>query len=222
MSLKAGRVGVHPGDVDLITGHISPVSVNVYTKAQADAKFETKVNANEKFTYADNRMLGAKNLLKNTAITETINGITFTVNVDGSVTANGTASSNAALDIGSLTGAKLKEIGNVILTGGLSENVYMGFRNSDWSYLVRDNGDGLFIDVSQLNNATTYYVSLSVKNGTSVNATSYPMLRLASDTDNVYVPYAMTNKEITDFIAKFNSSLSTASDFSDFKTAMSS
>lgn len=41
MSLKAGRVGVNPADVDPIDGHISPSSVDSYTKAQADAKFET-------------------------------------------------------------------------------------------------------------------------------------------------------------------------------------
>ena len=41
MSLKAGRVGVNPADVDPIDGHINPESVDSYTKAQADAKFET-------------------------------------------------------------------------------------------------------------------------------------------------------------------------------------
>lgn len=45
MSLKAGRVGVNPADVDPINGHISPDSVNSYTKAQADAKFETQTHA---------------------------------------------------------------------------------------------------------------------------------------------------------------------------------
>lgn len=41
MSLKAGRVGVHPADVDPINGHLNPSAVDSYTKAQADAKFET-------------------------------------------------------------------------------------------------------------------------------------------------------------------------------------
>lgn len=42
MSLKAGRVGVHPADVDPINGHISPDATGAYTKAQADEKFLTK------------------------------------------------------------------------------------------------------------------------------------------------------------------------------------
>lgn len=45
MSLKAGRVGVNPADVDPIDGHISPSSVDSYTKVQADAKFETQEDA---------------------------------------------------------------------------------------------------------------------------------------------------------------------------------
>ena len=38
-----------------------------------------------------------KNLLKNNATTKTINGVTFTVNEDGSVTANGTATDRLCL-----------------------------------------------------------------------------------------------------------------------------
>lgn len=45
MSLKAGRVGVNPADVDPIDGHISPSSMSGYTKEEADAKFETQTHA---------------------------------------------------------------------------------------------------------------------------------------------------------------------------------
>lgn len=45
MSLKAGRVGVNPADVNPINGHIEPESIDSYTKAQADAKFETQIHA---------------------------------------------------------------------------------------------------------------------------------------------------------------------------------
>ena len=45
MSLKAGRVGVNPADVDPINGHLSPSAVDGYTKAQADAKFQPKTLA---------------------------------------------------------------------------------------------------------------------------------------------------------------------------------
>lgn len=42
MSLKAGRVGVNPADVNPIDGHINPSSLEGYTKEEADAKFETQ------------------------------------------------------------------------------------------------------------------------------------------------------------------------------------
>lgn len=48
MSLKAGRVGVNPADVDPINGHINPDSVDSYTKAQADSKFATIENTQPK------------------------------------------------------------------------------------------------------------------------------------------------------------------------------
>lgn len=49
MSLKAGRVGVNPVDVDPISGHISPSSVDAYTKAQADDKFLSKTDASSTY-----------------------------------------------------------------------------------------------------------------------------------------------------------------------------
>lgn len=48
MSLKAGRVGVNPADVDPINGHINSESVDSYTKAQADNKFATIEDAQPK------------------------------------------------------------------------------------------------------------------------------------------------------------------------------
>lgn len=45
MSLKAGRVGVNPADVDPVNGHLSPSAVDAYTKKQADDKFLSKSDA---------------------------------------------------------------------------------------------------------------------------------------------------------------------------------
>ena len=38
MSIKAGRVGVNPADVNPVNGKIDPSAVDVYTKEEADAK----------------------------------------------------------------------------------------------------------------------------------------------------------------------------------------
>lgn len=43
MSLKAGRVGVNPKEVD-VNGNLKKESSNSYSKAESDEKFETKAN----------------------------------------------------------------------------------------------------------------------------------------------------------------------------------
>lgn len=49
MSLKAGRVGVNPADVDPVSGHISPDATDSYTKSQADDKFLSKSDASSTY-----------------------------------------------------------------------------------------------------------------------------------------------------------------------------
>ena len=63
MSLKAGRVGVHPADVDPVNGHITPSSVDGYTKVQADDKFLSKSDASSTYeTKSDAAALQPKTL----------------------------------------------------------------------------------------------------------------------------------------------------------------
>lgn len=49
MSLKAGRVGVNPTDVDPVSGHVNPAAVDSYTKSQADDKFLAKSDASSTY-----------------------------------------------------------------------------------------------------------------------------------------------------------------------------
>ena len=69
-------------------------------------------------------------------------------------------------------------------------------------------------------------VQIVVKNGASIsNLTFKPMLRLASDPDDTYQPYAMTNRELTEEkinIADLKTVVSASSDFADFKTRIAS
>lgn len=144
-------------------------------------------------------VLGAKNLLPNNATSQTINGVTFTINADGSVTANGTASSNARLIIASATAmANACADADVILSGcpsGGSEYKYQIYTRTSAGYL-HEYGDGIVIT-----QGTSFIEELSilVSSGQTVsNIVFKPMIRLASDPDNTYVPYAMTNKQITE------------------------
>ena len=56
-----------------------------------------------------------------------------------------------------------------------------------------------------MDNDETVAVSCVVASGkTANNDVFYPMLRLASDPDDTYVPYVMTNKELTEKVAPFD------------------
>lgn len=144
----------------------------------------------------------SKNLLKNTATSQTVNGITFTVNDDGSVTCNGTATSNAVIDV---SFAPSFDDGTYILSGcpegGGSTTYMLYYANwSDTSY--EDVGNGIEIkpfDVSAYPNAR---VRIRVSSGVTVeNLTFYPMIRKAEITDDTYEPYYMSNKELTEEVA---------------------
>jgi len=146
------------------------------------------------------RVLGAKNLLPNTAISQTIRGVTFTVNADGSVTANGTATEgNASLLNWSntLTLPPGKYIFSGCPSGGSSTTYALLIQDEPYTESIFEYGDGAVIDISETKTFHPYFGY--VKNGVTVsNLTFKPMLRLASDPDDTYVPYVMTNRELTE------------------------
>ena len=62
-------------------------------------------------------------------------------------------------------------------------------------------------------------ISIFVRSGTTLsNAMVYPMIRLASDPDDTYVPYAMTNRELTEKALMRGLVLTSSNDLNDIKT----
>lgn len=153
-----------------------------------------------KVDWESNGNLGAKNFLENEEITQTISGVTFTINSDGSVVANGTATDLIWFQINK--GFKLKNL-EYTLTGcpsGGGENTYeLQIRSTEsssslWQFLV-DRGNGA---TALCSSSRTYISFIGIKSGVTVtNLLFKPMLRLASDTDDTYQSYAMTNKQLT-------------------------
>ena len=170
----------------------------------------------EKMSYADNGVLGAKNLnsmpysTSTNPVTE--NGITWTRNADGSVTANGTATANTFYYCHYRLHPSNKFVlknGNYIFSGcpsGGGDGKYWAYcdctKNGSLRILGVDYGNGVSITLNGDDNdanSVKLSVVLTVRSGyTANNLTFYPMLRLAEDTDTTYQPYAMTNKELTD------------------------
>lgn len=159
----------------------------------------------DRVTWEANSVLGAKNLIPypyyNTTKTE--NGITFTDNGDGTVTANGTASADANFYCQSRIYNSFSVDDNDYIFNGCpndgSTSKYVLILSkgtpSAWISDVIDIGEGVNITIDS---NYIYYCVIKIKSGQTVeNLIFKPMLRLAEDTDSEYQPYAKTNKKLT-------------------------
>lgn len=181
------------------------------------------------FPRNEQAILGAKNLLKITGSSTEINGITFTVNSDQSITVNGTATGTAVFYVGWRPFSTDKD---VILSGCPSGGSKTTFRLDVGSQDLADIGNGSVIPAGYSSGEGCRIVIF-----TGVQMTDkkfYPMIRLATDKDNTFAPYAKTNLELTlaqtddetalsNHKTTINAIISAATgvaDFAAFKTAM--
>ena len=118
--------------------------------------------------------------------TKTVNGITFTVKADGTVVANGTATSNA---IFLFQGGDWTISENYILSGCPS-----GGSGTTYSLQVQNTGNVTLYDYGSgvtLPSGTYHSILFIVRSGyTANNLTAKPMLRKASVTDTTWEPYS--------------------------------
>ena len=141
-------------------------------------------------------VLGAKNILPNNAVSQTITDVQLTVNNDGSVTATGTSSGAWNLRLAKFV---LKK-GTYILSGRGNANIFTQIVNNTESTNIASTENATEKQFT-IDNDTEVIGRIFWHNGVTFdNVTMYPMLRLASDPDNTYAPYAMTNKQITDIV----------------------
>ena len=146
-----------------------------------------------------------KNLLKNTAVSQTINGVAFTVNEDGSVTANGTASQTFTFLINSWFDGIPDFLRNSKLTvsgcpkeGQLdSYRIAVHIKTSDasaWVGIGADIGNGFTFDFNDTHKIARVVISVNLETVFN-NLTFYPMLRYAEITDDTYEPYKPSVEE---------------------------
>jgi len=157
--------------------------------------------------YSDmQNVLGSKNLMPNEATTQVVSGITFTKYSDGSIKANGTASANINFVLSSsFTLPK----GDYILTDGVkNQSYYVDIKNGS-TVIARARDDGEFTLAAD----TTLSSEIWIPSGQVVsNVIFYPMVRPANIPNTEYVPYAKSNKELTEDVASLNASLNKYSD----------
>ena len=193
-----------------VNGNFAGLSAsgNLTDSGKKAADFATPTNIQNVYKVMGKN--GAKNLIPYPygQTSRTDNGVTYTVNADGSVLVNGTATANSTLTLQyRQTPSKidLKVGESYIVTGGVSAQLSVGVsteRSGSAYYYGYDKGSGL--EFTPESGDEKFGALIQVTNGSTVNnVTVYPMIRPASDTDSTYRPYAATNKELTDAIGKF-------------------
>lgn len=132
-----------------------------------------------------------KNLLENTGVSNTSNGVTFTVNDDKTILVNGnndgTANSSFIINNYSLKAGTY--ILNGCPSGGSSTTYRIAIqKTSGWSVLGLDTGSGS--EQFTIDEATNIQVAIFIQKGQTIsNLLFKPMIRLSSIIDDTYEPY---------------------------------
>lgn len=131
------------------------------------------------------------------------NNCTYTVNTDSKgnvldITLNGTPSAQGEFILYQTTSESCPFNGFYLsgCTGGSNAKFDLRVSDIDVTSNVNYNNDS----VISLNDTGKWKSTILVRQSVSIsNVKFYPMIRLAGDNDNTYYPYAMTNKQITDW-----------------------
>ena len=129
-----------------------------------------------------------KNKLEVTGTSATVSGVTFTVNDDGTIVANGTAESHIIWTFGSVS--SLSNDTNYILSGvsGGASNTYRMDIRTNTAGVNATLTDG---EVTFTKNANMAIVTIRIESGYTINNVKFlPMIRLATVTDSTFAPYS--------------------------------
>lgn len=149
----------------------------------------------------------SKNALKVTAVTTTVDGVTMTVNPDGSLTLNGTATARTAIPITNLSSRNsISTIpSKFILSGGTQmrgADCCIGIelstdKNTGYIASAYDGDTGRTVDLSDYPTAKYWYALVRIESGINVDGiTIYPMIRDADISDSTYAPYSKPSVDV--------------------------
>lgn len=151
---------------------------------------------------------GAKNLLnpllacgymsQGTQYPITVGGVTFTLNADGSITTTGSSTATRVLRIPiTVPAGSYRATG--CPSGGSSSSYRIDYRESGTETFIGgvDTGNGVTLTFDE---DKTFDFCLRISANYSQSATFYPMLHRAEITDDTFVPYAPTNRELYEMI----------------------
>lgn len=151
---------------------------------------------------------GSKNLVPNTASSGTVSDVTFTVNKDGTVKANGTASAATWFKIAdnlTLPAGKYVISGGEVVSGNVNVRVVLSPEQLAASIIADSNGASYTFT---LNSETTANVYVRMSTGrTANNVLVKPMICTKDmwDISQEYVPFTPTNRELYEMILALQS-----------------
>lgn len=210
--------GGTPSDYNQVKAQVTQNTENI---ASLDTSNQALTNQSNSIV----NVLGAKNLLNPIDYLDNSRaGVTSMINSDGTVSLSGTATitDNLAItkdwniDASNLFDGMLGQ--KVILSDGTDANTFIGIMFYDangnmFAHRYTQNGDVKFT-ISQ--KPATYSIYCNIVKGVDYTGVVLkPMIRPASITDDTYVPYTMTNQELTKKLTA-NANLGTAVDLSSY------
>lgn len=139
------------------------------------------------------------NLLENKAITQTTNSVAFTVNKDGSIMANGIATTNTTFEINN--DIVPKNISNLILSGcpnnGSTDTYDLKielYKNGVWTKVLYDFGNG--VNTGDLSEYTSCKISVTIRKDYNANNLIFKPKLEKGTVATSYSPYGMGSVEI--------------------------
>lgn len=180
------------------TGH-APTDTTYWQPMTPDSSAEIQALTNQLEDEAETRAeLGAHNLLP-PFVSQTSDGVIFTVDANGVVDIDGESTStysetrvNFKLKAGTYTLSGIPSAGY-----GNSKLIILLADLDHTAEVARDTGSGATFTLASDTNLRAFIYAYRAY-GDFDHVKVYPMIRLATDADPTYQPYAMTNKELTD------------------------
>jgi hypothetical protein len=173
------------------TGTIEDVAIASFSDGADDvpvSELIVDIEARQDLHGYDKPWVGGagKNKLPNTATSQTVCGVTYTVNSDGSVTANGTSTDWGD---GFVIGTAALEPGTYILSGEtINEFTYIEVSIDGHNYNTSNRKDSPPFTLSEQTSVTAKIFSAPQSTPSGVKIC--PMIRLASESDATYEPYS--------------------------------
>lgn len=197
-SLSTTEVNIKDSSYNTETNAFKSAMQGVYLYYELATEITKTIDGNEKTTEIDNIYdsgFASRNLLVSTVSSQTINGVTFTVNADKSVTVNGTATNfiQFYLNDGVKYNGTFKLVG--CPSGGTEETYLLGYRKNNVWTTPNDVGNGATVVVD--GSAVIKPLIFVQKGVTANNLLFKPMLTYdLNATYDDYTPYAPSNLEL--------------------------